>query len=472
MFEIKAKKIFCPLILMAFVVMTGSLALAQEAPEAPEPPAPEVVEGVPEVEVEEAPVTEVGESDDDADDREDDSATNEGAGDGTFTFSVSDSRGRGRHSITKDTQIHFGSDLEVDEDEVARDAIVIGGALRVDGKVIGDAVAILGSVTINGEVTGEVAAVGASVYLGEHADVTGDIVSVGGRVERHPDARVLGQITEVDFGPAMNWSDMPMFWTRDGGEFWNFWNLGVGWNLFWTSFKWIMMILLVSLIFLIAREPIERTSRQLRAEPWKSSLLGLVALVFFPFVFVMVCVLLAITIIGIPLLIVVVPFVILLLFFALILGYTSAAYSVGSWFMRRFGWGTDRPYVALMVGVVAIQSLSLVARLVGSAGGMLWFFTLIFGLAGWFVRFVAWTSGFGAALLTQLGRLDPIGEDFVAEVSSGRGVAESSGASTAEPAAPAAPATPAAPAAPAAPASSASAAASDEPGGSTDDDQG
>jgi hypothetical protein len=433
MFEINAKRILCPLILMALVAMSGSVVLAQEAPEAPEPVEPEAIEEVaPEAEVEESSAVEVVVSDDDDDND-------------TLTFSISDSRGRGRRSITKDTQVHFGSDLEVEEDEVARDAIVLGGALRVDGKVIGDAVAILGSVTINGEVTGEVAAVGASVYLGENADVTGDIVSIGGRVERHPNARVLGQITEVDFGPAMNWSDLPMFWTRDAGEFWNFWNLGVGWNLFWTSFKWIMMILLVSLIFLIAREPVERTSRQLRTEPWKSSLLGLVALVFFPFVFVTVCVILAITIVGIPLLIVVVPFVILLLFFALMLGYTSAAYSVGSWMMRRFGWGTNSPYVALMLGVVAIQMLSLIARLVGSAGGPLWFFALIFGLAGWFVRFVAWTSGFGAALLTQLGRLDPIGEAVAA------------------PAAPAPPAAPAAPAAPVAPASGA--------GDSDNDDQ-
>ena len=274
------------------------------------------------------------------------------------------------------------------------------------GKVIGDAVCILGPVTIEGEVTGEVVAVGGSVYLGPEAEVMGDVMSIGGSVERESGSRVLGQISEIDIGPAIAWPDLPMFWNLDGPGMFELWHLGAVGHLVLTMFKWVLLVLLTSLIFLLAREPVERISRQIRGEFWKSSLLGLVAIVFFPFLFVMVIVVLAITIIGIPLLIVVIPLGVVLLILALLLGYTSAAYTTGNWLGRRFGWSLDSPYLALLLGVVAIQMLSLVAKLLSTLGGYVWFFAVMFGLAGWFVRFVAWTTGFGAALLTQLGRRD------------------------------------------------------------------
>jgi len=316
-------------------------------------------------------------------------------------------RRRHRRAVDKDTQIHIGSDLVVREDEVARDAVVISGSLDVRGKVIGDAICILGSVTIDGEVTGEVVAVGGSVYLGPDAEVMGDVISIGGRVERESGARILGEISEISIGPGVTWRELPMFWRSGGSQVWDIWHLGAAWSLFWMLFKWVLLVLLTSFVFLVAREPVERTSRQIRGEFWKSSLLGLVAIVFFPFLFAMVAIVLAITIIGIPLLIVVLPLGVMLLIFALLLGYTSAAYTTGNWLARRFGWSLSSPYMALLTGLVALHLLSLAARLLGTLGGYVWFFALMFGLAGWCVRFIAWTAGLGAALLTQFGRREP-----------------------------------------------------------------
>jgi cytoskeletal protein CcmA (bactofilin family) len=325
----------------------------------------------------------------------------------TIRIDEQEETGRRRRSVDKDTQVHVGSDLVVRADEVARDAIVFSGSLTVEGKVIGDVVCILGDVEINGEVTGEVVAVGGDVELGPNAEVMGDVTSVGGSVYRDEESRILGSINQISIGPGVVWPDLSHLWRWQGPHMWDMWEVGLQWNVFWTLFKWAMLVLLVSFVFLLAREPVERTGRQISGEFWKSLLLGLVAVVFLPFLFVMVILVLIITIIGIPLLIVVIPLAVVLLLFALLLGYTAAAYSAGGWLSRRFGWSTTSPYLALLIGVVAIQALSLIGQMLGAIGGLVWFFAMMFGLVGWVVRFGAWTAGLGAALLTQLGRREP-----------------------------------------------------------------
>jgi hypothetical protein len=302
-----------------------------------------------------------------------------------------------RQRVDKDTQVHFLSDLEIEENEVAREAVVLIGSLHVNGKVLGDAVSIIGPTYIDGEVTGNVTAVLDSVYLGPEAEVLGDVVSVGGRVEREPGARVLGEVSEVDFGPALHFSDVPWDWD-EGWSFWSGGPFGLAWGAFWIVFRWVVLILVCTLVFLVARPTVEKTAAAAASEPWKAGLLGLATwLLFFPLM-VVVTIVLALSIIGIPLLIIVWPLGLFALLIACLLGYTSVAYAVGGWLGRRFGWSIS-PWVALLIGIVAIQSLSLVARLFGSLGGLFWFFAVMFGLAGWLIRFAAWTAGVGAAIL-------------------------------------------------------------------------
>lgn len=301
-----------------------------------------------------------------------------------------------RRSVQKDTQVIVGRDLDIDEDEVVRDAVVIMGELEIEGKVRGDATAILGRVYVNGEVSGTVTAVGNDIFLGSDADVMGDVISVGGSVELEPGARVLGEIDEIDIGPALHFSDMPWSW-QHSGPFWDDWQYGMAWEAFWTVFRWVLLLLVTSFIFLVAREPVEKVSRSLTAEPWKAGLLGLATLMLFLPLMVVATIVLALSIIGIPLLILIWPFGLFALMIACLLGFTATAYTVGGWLSRKFGW--ESPYLALLVGIVSIQALSLVANFFGAISGFFYFFALMVGLAGWFVRFVAWTTGLGAVLL-------------------------------------------------------------------------
>lgn len=306
---------------------------------------------------------------------------------------------RDRQRVDKDTQVHVMSDLWIDEGEVARDAIVVMGELHVNGKVLGDAVSIMGAVYVDGEVTGAVTSVGDDVHLGPESEVLGDVISVGGRVERAPGAKVLGEVSEIDIGPALNVSHLPWVWDDDGPRFWDGAPLGLAWSVFWTIFRWVLLVLLTSFVFLVARDAVEQTARTVSHEPWKAGLLGLATwLLFFPLM-VVATIVLAISIIGIPLLIIVWPLGLFALLIACLVGYTATAYAIGGWLGRRFGWSSSNAYAALLLGVIAIQLFSLIGELFGRMGGFLWFFAFMFGLTGWLIRFSVWTAGLGATIM-------------------------------------------------------------------------
>lgn len=85
-------------------------------------------------------------------------------------------------------------DLQVPAGTVVRgDAVAVGGTASVDGTVEGDAIAFGGSVEVRGRVAGSVRAEGGNVILHSTAIVDGDATAVGGTVRREPGASVGGQ---------------------------------------------------------------------------------------------------------------------------------------------------------------------------------------------------------------------------------------------------------------------------------------
>jgi hypothetical protein len=136
--------------------------------------------------------------------------------------------------------------------------------------------------------------------------------------------------------------------------------------------------------------------------PWKAALVGLVGqILFFP-VLILTVILLAVSIIGIPLLLVV-PFALLALVIGTLVGFTAVARNVGAGAENRFGWQHDNPYIAVLVGVGIIMLVSFFASALGVAGGPLGVFALILGILGFVIQYAAWTVGFGALLLTRFG---------------------------------------------------------------------
>ncbi|MEZ5333000.1 MAG: polymer-forming cytoskeletal protein [Thermoanaerobaculia bacterium] len=273
--------------------------------------------------------------------------------------------------------------------------------MRVDGKVDGDAVALGGPVTIDGEVTGDVSSVGGSVHLESHADVHGDVVSVGGQVTRDPGAHVGGRIEEVPFRwhVSGDWKDA---WL-DGRDYsfdfspWHHW-MRVGWRVFWVLF----VALLASIALLVARRPIERMERRIEHEVWKAGLTGLLAQVLAIPVLVLVCVVLAISVIGIPVLLLV-PFALVFIALAAFGGFVAMARVIGRWLERRFGRDLGGPYAELLAGLAMVYVFSLVGHLLNAGPLPLRFMAGMSLVIGTLIWYAAWTIGFGASILTRFG---------------------------------------------------------------------
>ena len=279
--------------------------------------------------------------------------------------------------------------------ESTDDRVRVGASVHVrsDEVVNGDVVAVLGSVEVDGRVTGDVVSVGGSVDLGPEAVVEGEVVVVGGTLDRAPGARIEGGIEEVAWGG-------PNF-DMGGPQFHSPFLEGVG-GLIMTVIWVIILGALAALMYLLARRPVERMAYRISQSPWKAALVGLVAqILFFP-VLVLSIILLAISIIGIPLLLAV-PFALVALAIGMLIGFTAVARILGSSAEGRFGWQHDNPFIAVLIGVGIIMLVSFFASALGVAGGPLGVFALILGILGFVIQYAAWTVGLGALLLTRFG---------------------------------------------------------------------
>ena len=318
------------------------------------------------------------------------------------------------HRDRSDAQVVIGNDLTVEKDDVYRDVVVFGGHLTVAGQVIGDAVAIGGGAEVSGEITGDLAVVGGSIELVDGARIMGDVVSVGGSVTRAENVEVAGHVIEIPFGPNFNFGNFRGSWGNWGnwGRLWDLSDHASGWGRHarwfgffaagWDLIGVLFCGLLACLVFLVARNPVERIAVQVADEPWKSGLVGLLTQILCVPVLVLVCLVLLISIIGIPLLLLV-PFAILGFILVAFLGYTAVAYRLGDWSEKRFGWNFGNPYFSLLLGVGLIEALALVGEFLGLGPGPIKFFAAMFVLFGCLVVYVAWTVGLGGAVLTRFG---------------------------------------------------------------------
>ncbi|MEO8503551.1 MAG: hypothetical protein ABI609_06595 [Acidobacteriota bacterium] len=304
-----------------------------------------------------------------------------------------------RHRST-DAKISLGSSSHVARGETSDDVVVIGGTINVEGEVFGDAIAVGGSVRIDGKVTGDVVAVGGGVELGPHADVYGDVTSVGGHVERDPSAQVRRSTNEVAMGPFLSLGRLGRFGRhRVNVDFDPFAHAAA---LFSGGLRLVLLSIFACLMMLIARRPLENVAAKVVDEPWRSGLIGLLAQILVVPLFFITLVVLLVSVIGIPL-IVLLPFAMLALIVGAFLGYAAVAWRLGAWVERRFGWTFSSPYVALIVGVLCIQAMTLVGRAMDWGFSPLGFFVGLLLFAGWVVQYAVWTVGFGAVLITRFG---------------------------------------------------------------------
>ena len=284
------------------------------------------------------------------------------------------------------------------------DRVRFGGSVNVEeGEVVmGDAVAIGGSVRIDGQVTGNAVSIGGSLTLGPHADVAGDAVVIGGSLTRDPAAQVGGKVVDVG-GGNFDFSSLGGRFpfgriTQFGMPF-----FGAARNAFAlmsTLARIAVLCVLASLVLLVGRDYVERVGERAVAEPVKSGAIGLLAQVLFIPLLVITCVILVVTIIGIPFL-VLIPFAMLALALIGLIGFTAVAYNVGRFVHQRLHWSDQNPYLSTVTGIVIVISPVLIARLLGLADWLLFPITGALFFLGFVLEYVAWTVGFGAVALLR-----------------------------------------------------------------------
>jgi hypothetical protein len=279
------------------------------------------------------------------------------------------------------TRIAVAQDVHIERNEEVTEALVVVG----------------GSATIDGRVRDGVFVAGGDVHLTPTADVRGDVVLVGGQLIRDEGAQLSGSVSYVSFGE----------WSRRNLGFYplvRFGEVGRWLSLAGTLARISVLGVMMAGLLLIARAPVARVGRAAHAEPLRAFLIGLAAEIFFIPLLIAASIGLAITIIGIPFVAVLIPLAIVVAVFAFVLGFTALACRVGEWIEDRLGWQPGNAFLATAIGFVVLLGPTLIARFINVASdgfGPIAFVLIAISLT---VEFLAWTMGFGAAIITGLGR--------------------------------------------------------------------
>jgi hypothetical protein len=280
-------------------------------------------------------------------------------------------------------RIAVGKSITVEEDEEVADAVVaIGGRIRIAGRVRDDVVAI-----------------GGSVELLPTADVRGDITALGGTVTVAPGARHSGAVHHAVGDWPRGWGG-PLFagsWLDLGGA--------ARWlTLAGTLTRVGLLAVAVALVMIVASGRISRIGAAAAASPLRAGAIGFGLQVLFVPALIVLSLVLAITIVGLPFVAVVIPVALVTMFLAMLLGFASLAHVVGGWAARRLGWDAPAAVWLAVLGLALIVLPTVLSRLVGVAPDALRAGAFALLAIGTVVEYVAWTIGLGAAAMTGLGR--------------------------------------------------------------------
>jgi len=208
-------------------------------------------------------------------------------------------------------------------DSKTHERVTMGGSVRVEkDEVVREAVAIGGDVEVHGTVERDAVAVGGNLVLGPTAVVNGDAVSIGGRLSIDPNASVRGDRVNIGMGfPGVvvkpHRDEMPSPFTHHMG------------NFAWNIVQWATLFVVGLIVLAWFPTRMKNIHRDIRRGPGKSLFLGLVAVPLS----MALGILLAITIIGAPI-------ALLVLFLMAVggaFGLWSLALTIGELLARRFG---------------------------------------------------------------------------------------------------------------------------------------
>jgi len=237
------------------------------------------------------------------------------------------------HGLVKDDVRSGFGDVYV-KGKVEGDIDAGSGEVKIEGPVEGDVHSGFGNVYVNAPVKGDVDVGQGDVTLGPKAAVDGDLRFGNGKFTGDEDA-VEGDIMSRGMDPDFDESD--------GHDILGF----VGW--FFAALAFAACTVLAAVL---APRPLAAAARRVEESPGRSFVYGLVSL---PAFFVL-CVVLAVSIVGIPLLLLLAPAYLALLFF----GALVAAFFLGSRVLLITGRYRVGNALAAVVGAMILAATTLI----------------------------------------------------------------------------------------------------------------
>jgi hypothetical protein len=270
--------------------------------------------------------------------------------------------------------IRVGRSYHLPADQIAPSAVVVIG----------------GSATIDGRVDDDIVVIGGPVRIGPTAQIRGEVTAVGGGVVLADAAQVTGRIHDV----SLMWPDV-RFALRD---WW--WGIDRTWwaiaGLVGTAMRLILTMIVACLVALVAPRWVRAIEARASAAPFVSPFLGFIVQLLFVPVVVVTAVVLAISLIGIPLLLLL-PFALLAFAILWLGGFAGIAAQVGRGLRRSLGAMADAPVLDVAIGVWVIGALTLTGQFL-SLASFLGPAAAAVTTAGVIVEYLVWTAGLGAAL--------------------------------------------------------------------------
>ncbi len=313
-------------------------------------------------------------------------------------------------------RVHVGETVRVEAgEEVEGSILVVDGNLLLDGRVRGDVLVVDGEVQL-----GEDARVDGDLHwldvriLGDRAAVRGEIRELTARAAR-TEAQLRAELERDlrdSLRDALRAELQPRATPRAArdasrGAFRNILS-GIA-GLFQTALSFVLITAVGLAVLYFFPRHFETVARTAHESTGRAALVGLAGLVLaFP-TWILGIVVLAVTIIGIPVMLLWLPAFPLAVALAMGMGYLAVGWNLGRWVSRRSfqgleGLDTSRPAAQIGTGVALLLVAFALAHLFKMGGPVLGVVPGLLTAMGVVLSMAAVVVGLGAVILSRAGR--------------------------------------------------------------------
>ena len=251
-------------------------------------------------------------------------------------------------------------------------------------------IVIGGSATIDGHANDDVVVLGGRLRVGPQAVVDGEVVTVGGAADVDPGAHVQGGVDET----VVRFPDVEGRWGPVSPDFF------AGLALAGTMVRLFIVFAVASVLTLIAPNWVRHISFRARDGMASAAAIGVACQVAFIPVLLLIMAVLAVSIIGIPL-IAAMPLLIAGAGVAGVAGFTAVAARIGARLRGTSLEESSALWIDMLLGMAVVSALTVAARF--AAFGF-WTTPATWSVSaiGLLIEYVVWTIGIGAACATLL----------------------------------------------------------------------